>query len=66
MSLSGLIKMLYSSDNAQEQSSDKEFCNSSDDFLANELRTSNTMTQHEKLHVHGVPKEVFGQGHMFN
>ena len=66
MSSSGLIKMPYSSDNAQEQSSDKEFSNSSDDFLANELRTSNTMTQHEKFNVQKVPKEVFGQGHIFN
>ena len=52
------------SDSTQESSSGKESYVTSDDFLANEPNTSKAAAPHKVFHVHGIPEQVWEQGHV--
>ena len=55
-----------SSNSAQESSPSEESNDSSEDFSANKLSTSQKMAQNLAFHVHTVPEEAFEQGHKIN
>ena len=69
MLLEGLTMLGFDnngSNSAQESSPNEESNESSEDFSANKLSTSEKMAQNVMFHVHMASEEVFEQSHVIN